>query len=378
MQSIISTQKNYLRTIQETPIKFKTTLSLLLVFPFAFDIAHSYQNFDNDTNTSSTNTIGFPYRTLTIVAAPSPSTVFEQDGFKHGFGYDLTRNYAEKIHVNLNFVTVDSDKTALDWVNDGRAQMALTTTSTLDSQYVTQISGSCNAVNTMTENGLNTNLTWVFSKKYHMLPSSAQSYLCDSKNSGALYQLANFYATNYLPSHDIDAMTRNLEERLPSYKLNLKASAKQNNLDWEFLTAIAYQESYLKPDSVSHTGVRGVMMLTESTAKQMGVEDRTDPTQSIEGGAKYFNLMLDRFNDIPYPDRNWFALVAYNMGPNAVNDIRKQLRAEGKNDSEWMSLYQYLENNEKANSRHQQALQYVKRIRVYLEHIKTSEQIAKI
>ena len=71
--------------------------------------------------------------------------------------------------------------------------------------------------------------------------------------------------------------------------------------DWHLLAAIGYQESYLKPNSVSPTGVRGLMMLTSSTAKAMGVQNRTDPHQSIQGGAKYYDLMLDKFSDVPYP-----------------------------------------------------------------------------
>ena len=43
------------------------------------------------------------------------------------------------------------------------------------------------------------------------------------------------------------------------------------------------------------------MMLTSSTAKAMGVQNRTDPHQSIQGGAKYYDLMLDKFSDVPYP-----------------------------------------------------------------------------
>lgn len=37
------------------------------------------------------------------------------------------------------------------------------------------------------------------------------------------------------------------------------------------------------------------------------------------------------------------------------------------------NLYNYLERNERANGRYRQALQYVKRIRVYMEHIKRNE-----
>lgn len=368
---------NYLKAFKNTPLPFKIILCVLAASPMMLSFA--FLNKKTVEPTAVVSIPPFPYQTLTIVSTPSPTTVFEQDGFKHGFGYDLARSYADSMNLKLNFVTVDSNKTALDWLHSGRAQMALTT----DQQHqqynsMDRIVDQCDAQSSLNDYGLHQNFTWVVSKKYEILSNTAHDYLCQSKASGQLQKLASFYATNYLPAHDIATFTKDLEERLPSYKQSFKRSAKQNNLDWQFLTAIAYQESYLKSDSVSPTGVKGVMMLTEGTAKDMGVEDRTDPNQSIQGGAKYFTLMLDQYKDVPYPDRNWFALVAYNMGPSAVNQIRKELKESGKNSNDWISFYQYLEENKKDNGRYQQALQYVKRIRVYLEHIKTSEQIAKI
>jgi membrane-bound lytic murein transglycosylase MltF len=60
------------------------------------------------------------------------------------------------------------------------------------------------------------------------------------------------------------------------------------------------------------------------------VSNRSDPIQSIQGGAKYFDLMLDQFSNVPYPDRNWYALVAYNMGPGAVNQIQNRIKTKEK------------------------------------------------
>ena len=82
--------------------------------------------------------------------------------------------------------------------------------------------------------------------------------------------------------------------------------------------------------------------------------------------------MLSRYSDVPYPDRNWYALVAYNMGPGAVNNIQKRIRAQGKNPNNWVNLYSYLDRNKASNGRYRQAVQYVTRIRSYLEHIKTT------
>jgi len=175
-----------------------------------------------------------------------------------------------------------------------------------------------------------------------------------------------------------DSIQRDLNQRMPIYKASFKNTAEKYDLDWHLLAAIGYQESYLKPNSVSPTGVRGLMMLTNSTAKAMGVSNRTDPAQSIEGGAKYYDQMLDRYQDVPYPDRNRYALVAYNMGPGAVNQIQNRIKAQGKNPNNWVNLYSYLDNNKTSNGRYRQAVQYVTRIRAYLEHIKSTPQLVNI
>ncbi|WVM92417.1 transglycosylase SLT domain-containing protein [Halopseudomonas pachastrellae] len=50
---------------------------------------------------------------------------------------------------------------------------------------------------------------------------------------------------------------------------------------------MSYQESLWDPNARSATGVRGLMMLTLPTAKFVGVTNRVDPQQSINGGARY-------------------------------------------------------------------------------------------
>ncbi|NIO39072.1 MAG: transglycosylase SLT domain-containing protein, partial [Burkholderiales bacterium] len=52
--------------------------------------------------------------------------------------------------------------------------------------------------------------------------------------------------------------------------------------------------SYWDPRAVSPTGVRGIMMLTRSTARQLGITDRVDPAQSIDGGSQYVRSLMDR------------------------------------------------------------------------------------
>ena len=76
------------------------------------------------------------------------------------------------------------------------------------------------------------------------------------------------------------------------------------------LAAISYQESLWNPRAIITNRVRGMMMLTLPTAKAMGVKSRLNAEQSIRGGARYLERMLERVPDrIPQPDRTWFALL---------------------------------------------------------------------
>ncbi len=131
--------------------------------------------------------------------------------------------------------------------------------------------------------------------------------------------------------------------RLPLYKKYFKKAAKQHNLDWRLLAAIGYQESHWEESAVSPTGVRGIMMLTQDTAQQLGVKDRTDPEQSIHGGAVYFKQRLKRIPlSIPEPDHTWFALAAYNIGFAHLEDARDLTKKQGGNPDKWMDVKKFL------------------------------------
>ncbi len=134
-----------------------------------------------------------------------------------------------------------------------------------------------------------------------------------------------------------------LRNRLPALQPWFEEAAQQTDTSWPLLAAIGYQESHWNPRAVSPTGVRGIMMLTRGTARQMGVKKRTDPKQSIFGGARYFRRSHTRIPArISEPDRTWLALAAYNVGFGHLEDARILTQRAGKDPDRWDDVAEHL------------------------------------
>jgi len=131
--------------------------------------------------------------------------------------------------------------------------------------------------------------------------------------------------------------------RLPQYRQWFREAADQVGVDWRLLAAIGYQESHWVPTATSGTGVRGLMMLTEETARALGVPDRLDPRASIFGGAQYFVRMRNQIpNRILEPDRTWMTLAAYNVGIGHLEDARILTQMHGHNPDSWDDVRDHL------------------------------------
>ncbi len=118
---------------------------------------------------------------------------------------------------------------------------------------------------------------------------------------------------------------------------------QETDIDWMLLASIAYQESHWKADAVSPTGVKGIMMLTNAAAKEVSVMDRTDPIQSILGGAQYLLNVKDKIPDrITEPDHTWFALAGYNVGFGHLEDARILTQRANKDPDKWDDVREFL------------------------------------
>ncbi|CAM3735884.1 membrane-bound lytic murein transglycosylase MltF [Rheinheimera salexigens] len=166
-----------------------------------------------------------------------------------------------------------------------------------------------------------------------------------------------------------------IEQVLPNYRPWFEHYSGE--LDWRLLAAVSYQESHWNPVAKSPTGVRGLMMLTLPTAKQMGVNSRLDPEQSIRGGSRYLHRLFSRIPErIPMPDRLWFALASYNIGWGHVEDARKLSQNMGADPDKWLEVKQQLpllrqrrhyQHTRYGYARGDEAVTYVENIRRYYD-----------
>ena len=97
------------------------------------------------------------------------------------------------------------------------------------------------------------------------------------------------------------------------YDSYIKQAAELNGVAYPLLKAIIKAESDFNPRAVSKKGALGLMQLMPENVKRMNISDPFDPWENINGGARYFREMLDRFEG-----RLSLSLAAYNAGPTTV------------------------------------------------------------
>lgn len=177
------------------------------------------------------------------------------------------------------------------------------------------------------------------------LMEALQSFFETIEKDGRLKQLTERFYSHSEQVNRMGSLTfsQAVERRLPKYEELIKAVALEYTLDWQLLAAISYQESHWNPRARSPTGVRGMMMLTLPTAREMGIKNRLDAEQSLRGGARYFNKI---FNLLPEslqdPDRTWFALAAYNVGRGHLEDARVITEQRGGDPTKWADVKESL------------------------------------
>ena len=184
-------------------------------------------------------------------------------------------------------------------------------------------------------------MAWAVSPRFTELLPAVAAFIDAAHSDDTLDELDERYYGHLARFDYVDlaAFRRRIGTRLPQFEESFRNAAEETLFHWTLLAAQGYQESHWDPAARSPTGVRGIMMLTLPTAREVGIENRLDPEQSIQGGAAYLARLFGRLpEDVTGRDRLWFALAAYNVGYGHLQDARRLARARGEDPDEWHVL----------------------------------------
>ena len=136
----------------------------------------------------------------------------------------------------------------------------------------------------------------------------------------------------------LEAELQALKEQMPKEavkvgKQNVSIPTGEKYAPPSLVKAVIQVESAGKPEAVSSKGAAGLMQLMPATAKQLGIADRFDPEQNVEGGSRYLQQMLNKYG------KTDIALAAYNWGPGNIDKAIKQVKADGKRVT-WANIMQ--------------------------------------
>ena len=165
-----------------------------------------------------------------------------------------------------------------------------------------------------------------------------------------------------------------VNQRLPELEYLFRDAASPLDLHWTLLAAISYQESHWNPQAISKTGVRGLMMLTQTTAKEVGITKRTDPKQSVVGGSIYLQKLINNLPEsVPRQDRLWMAIAAYNLGFSYLTEARQITKKMNKDPENWDDVREILLFLTKNSTDHlmkvriKEAVNYVQKVQLYYQ-----------
>lgn len=126
------------------------------------------------------------------------------------------------------------------------------------------------------------------------------------------------------------------QEEISPYDALIQTHAEKISWDWRLVASLIYQESRFDPNNSSWANAEGLMQLMPKTAEDLGVSDRSDPTQSISGGTKYLRQIWENFETIEDSlQRTKFTMASYNCGLYHVKDAQKLADKNGLDASRW-------------------------------------------
>ncbi len=222
-------------------------------------------------------------------------------------------------------------------------------------------------------------VVWILPPTQASLRDQANAFFDRIRSNGSLQRLIDRYVgyAHRVEHIDASAFQDRIRAVLPTYLALFHQAQQQSGIEWRLIAAIAYQESHWDPQATSATNVRGMMMLTEDTARRLRVVDRLDPRQSIVAGARYLaDLKRSLPQRITEPDRTWIALAAFNIGIGHLEDARVLAARQKLNPDSWSDLKKTLpllaqtdlaDQTKYGAARGGQAMVFVESVRAYYD-----------
>ena len=247
------------------------------------------------------------------------------------------KNLSDEIGGDINIVIADPDLTTenlIEMVAKGKIKYTIS-----DENIARLDQASFTNIDISTKISLPQKIAWAVRKDAHQLLDTLNTWIDKILKKPTYYVIYNRYYKN----------RANFRRRLKSqyfsftggsiskYDSLLKIYAKKLGWDWRLLAAQVYEESQFNPDAKSWAGAVGLMQLMPITAKQYGVENRTDPNQSLNAGIKYLEWLNNYWSKYikDQKEKIKFVLASYNIGLGHIIDARKLTEKYGGDPNKW-------------------------------------------
>src|SRR4030095_9498303 len=230
-------------------------------------------------------------------------------------------------------------------------------------------------------------LAWAVGPQYEPLRDELDEFLAQLQKNGTLRRLADrhFARVRQIPRIDAGIFQERVRKVLPQYRTLLQDAQEATGIEWRLRAAVAYQESQWDPLATSETGVRGLMQITEETARHLGVAGRLDAQSAMLRGAQYIRALKQKMPArIQEPDRTWLALAAFNIGIAHLEDARILAQKQKLNPDLWVDVKktlpllaqpEYYEKAKYGYARGGMPVAFVDRVRAYYDILLRTEPL---
>ncbi|TRX71395.1 transporter substrate-binding domain-containing protein [Carboxylicivirga sp. M1479] len=170
------------------------------------------------------------------------------------------------------------------------------------------------------------NMAWVVRQSSPQLRDKINEWLVPYKKKSEYYVIYNkYYKSKKDYRRRVNSDFYSLKQnQISKYDELFKKEAEKIGWDWRLLASQVYQESKFNSSAVSWAGAVGLMQIMPATAKDLGLQWRSNPELSMDAGVRYLGQLLKRYEAVEDSVQQIkFTFAAYNCGFGHVADARR-------------------------------------------------------